>query len=65
MLERGRGRLVFVSSESALNIPPEMVHYGTTKLAQLGVARGLAESVAGSGLTVNSVLPGVDVDAGP
>jgi NAD(P)-dependent dehydrogenase (short-subunit alcohol dehydrogenase family) len=58
MIERGWGRIVFVSSESALNIPAEMVHYGTTKLAQLGVARGLAESVAGSGVTVNSVLPG-------
>jgi len=58
MVERGWGRVVFVSSESALNIPVEMVHYGVTKLAQLGVARGLAESVAGSGVTVNSVLPG-------
>jgi NAD(P)-dependent dehydrogenase (short-subunit alcohol dehydrogenase family) len=58
MLERGWGRVVFVSSESALHIPPEKVHYGTTKLAQLGVARGSAESVAGSGVTVNSVLPG-------
>jgi NAD(P)-dependent dehydrogenase (short-subunit alcohol dehydrogenase family) len=58
MVERGWGRVVFVSSESALAIPPEMVHYGVTKLAQLGVARGFAESVAGSGVTVNSVLPG-------
>ena len=58
MLERGWGRLVFVSSESALNIPAEMVHYGVTKLAQLGVARGLAESVPRSGVTVNAVLPG-------
>jgi len=58
MLERGWGRIVFVSSESALNIPAEMVHYGATKLAQLGVARGLAESIPGSGVTVNSVLPG-------
>jgi NAD(P)-dependent dehydrogenase (short-subunit alcohol dehydrogenase family) len=58
MLESGWGRVIFVSSESALNIPAEMVHYGATKLAQLGVARGLAESVAGSGVTVNSVLPG-------
>ena len=49
---------MFVSSESALNIPAEMVHYGVTKLAQLGVARGLAESIPGSGVTVNSVLPG-------
>jgi len=58
MVERGWGRVVFVSSESAVHIPPEMVHYGTTKLAQLGVARGMAESVAGSGVTVNSILPG-------
>jgi NAD(P)-dependent dehydrogenase (short-subunit alcohol dehydrogenase family) len=58
MVERGWGRVIFVSSESALHIPKEMVHYGTTKLAQLGVARGMAESVAGSGVTVNSVLPG-------
>jgi len=58
MVTRGWGRVVFVSSESALHIPKEMVHYGTTKLAQLGVARGLAESVSGSGVTVNSILPG-------
>ncbi len=58
MLERDWGRVIFVSSESALMIPPEMVHYGMSKLAQLGVARGYAESVAGSGVTVNSVLPG-------
>lgn len=58
MVERGWGRIVFVSSESAIHIPPEMVHYGMTKLAQLGVARGLAESVSGTGVTINSVLPG-------
>lgn len=58
MLQRRWGRVVFVSSELALNIPAEMVHYGMTKLAQLGVARGLAESIPGSGVTVNSVLPG-------
>ena len=58
MIERAWGRVVFVSSDAALNTPPEMVHYGTTKLAQLAVARGLAESVPGSGVTVNSVLPG-------
>lgn len=52
------GRIIFVSSESALNIPVEMVHYGMTKAAQLAVARGIAESVAGTGVTVNSVLPG-------
>lgn len=52
------GRIVFVSSESALQIPTEMMHYGMTKTAQLAVARGLAETLAGSGVTVNSVLPG-------
>ena len=52
------GRVIFVSSESGVNIPVEMIHYGTTKAAQLAVARGLAESVAGTGITVNSVLPG-------
>jgi NAD(P)-dependent dehydrogenase (short-subunit alcohol dehydrogenase family) len=52
------GRIIFVSSESAVQIPAEMVHYGVTKTAQLAVARGLAESVAGTGITVNSVLPG-------
>jgi NAD(P)-dependent dehydrogenase (short-subunit alcohol dehydrogenase family) len=58
MVERRWGRIVFISSESALNIPVEMIHYGMTKTAQLAVARGLAESVAGTGVTVNSVLPG-------
>ena len=58
MLRSGWGRVVFVSSESGLNIPAEMVHYGVTKLAQLGVARGFAEAIAGSRVTVNSVLPG-------
>jgi NAD(P)-dependent dehydrogenase (short-subunit alcohol dehydrogenase family) len=58
MLERNWGRIVFVSSESALNIPPEMIHYGMTKTAQLAVARGLAELTAGTHVTVNSVLPG-------
>jgi NAD(P)-dependent dehydrogenase (short-subunit alcohol dehydrogenase family) len=52
------GRIVFISSESAVQIPSEMVHYGMTKTAQLAVSRGLAESVAGTGITVNSVLPG-------
>lgn len=57
---RGRnwGRVVFVSSESAVQIPAEMIHYGMTKTAQLAVARGVAETVAGTGITVNSVLPG-------
>jgi NAD(P)-dependent dehydrogenase (short-subunit alcohol dehydrogenase family) len=58
MVQRGWGRIVFISSESALNIPVEMIHYGMTKTAQLAIARGLAESVAGTGVTVNSVLPG-------
>ena len=52
------GRIIFISSESALQIPAEMIHYGVTKTAQIAVARGLAEAVAGSGITVNSVLPG-------
>lgn len=52
------GRIIFISSESALQIPTEMIHYGMTKTAQLAVSRGLAESVAGTGITVNSVLPG-------
>jgi NAD(P)-dependent dehydrogenase (short-subunit alcohol dehydrogenase family) len=58
MLERDWGRIVFISSESALNTPAEMVHYGMTKTAQLAISRGLAELTAGSGVTVNSVLPG-------
>lgn len=58
MIEAGWGRVVFVSSESALQIPPEMMHYGMTKTAQLAVSRGLAEMCAGTGVTVNSVLPG-------
>jgi NAD(P)-dependent dehydrogenase (short-subunit alcohol dehydrogenase family) len=52
------GRIIFISSESAVQIPAEMIHYGTTKTAQLGVSRGLAEAVAGTGITVNSILPG-------
>jgi NAD(P)-dependent dehydrogenase (short-subunit alcohol dehydrogenase family) len=52
------GRIIFISSESGIQIPAEMIHYGTTKTAQLAVSRGLAESLAGTGITVNSVLPG-------
>jgi len=52
------GRIIFISSESGVQIPAEMVHYGMTKSAQISVARGIAESVAGTGITVNSVLPG-------
>ena len=58
MKDRNWGRIVFVSSESAINIPAEMIHYGMTKTAQLAVARGLAETTAGTAVTVNSVLPG-------
>jgi NAD(P)-dependent dehydrogenase (short-subunit alcohol dehydrogenase family) len=58
MIERGWGRIVFISSESALQIPKEMIHYGMTKTAQLAIARGLAETTAGTNVTVNSVLPG-------
>jgi NAD(P)-dependent dehydrogenase (short-subunit alcohol dehydrogenase family) len=58
MRRQGWGRIVFVSSESGLQIPAEMIHYGMTKTAQLALARGVAESVAGTGITVNSVLPG-------
>jgi NAD(P)-dependent dehydrogenase (short-subunit alcohol dehydrogenase family) len=52
------GRIIFISSKSALQIPVEMIHYGVTKTAQIALARGLAEAVAGTGITVNSVLPG-------
>lgn len=58
MLEKKWGRIIFISSESALQIPAEMVHYGMTKTAQLAVARGIAESFPASGVTVNSVLAG-------
>jgi len=58
MLQRNWGRVVFISSESGLNIPAEMIHYGVTKTAQIALARGLAETTAGTGVTVNSVLPG-------
>ncbi len=58
MLTKNWGRIIFISSESALNIPAEMIHYGVTKTAQLSLARGLAEMTVGSNVTVNSVLPG-------
>jgi NAD(P)-dependent dehydrogenase (short-subunit alcohol dehydrogenase family) len=64
MVQRGWGRVVFISSESGLNIPVEMIHYGMTKTAQLAVSRGLAESVAGTGVTVNAVLPGLTMSEG-
>ena len=58
MVTAGWGRVVFISSESGLNIPKEMIHYGFTKTAQLAVSRGLAEALANTGVTVNAVLPG-------
>ena len=58
MVKRGWGRVLFISSESALNIPKEMIHYGMTKTAQLSVSHGLAMELAGTGVTVNTVLPG-------
>src|SRR5258706_2340096 len=58
MRRRDWGRIIFISSESAVQIPSEMIHYGVTKTAQVAVARGLAEAVAGTGITVNSILPG-------
>jgi NAD(P)-dependent dehydrogenase (short-subunit alcohol dehydrogenase family) len=64
MRARNWGRVVFVSSESAVQIPAEMIHYGTTKTAQLAVARGLAETTVGTGVTVNSVLPGPTASEG-
>jgi NAD(P)-dependent dehydrogenase (short-subunit alcohol dehydrogenase family) len=64
MLKQNWGRIVFISSESAVNIPSEMIHYGMTKTAQLSVARGLAELTAGTGVTVNSVLPGPTMSEG-
>jgi NAD(P)-dependent dehydrogenase (short-subunit alcohol dehydrogenase family) len=64
MKKKGWGRIVFISSESAVQIPVEMIHYGFTKTAQLAISRGLAESTVGSGVTVNSVLPGPTASEG-
>jgi NAD(P)-dependent dehydrogenase (short-subunit alcohol dehydrogenase family) len=64
MRARNWGRIVFVSSESAVQIPAEMIHYGMTKTAQLAVARGIAETTVGTGVTVNSVLPGPTASEG-
>ena len=64
MLERNWGRVVFISSESGLNIPPEMIHYGFSKTANLSISRGLAKRVAGTGVTVNAVLPGPTLSDG-
>src|SRR5471030_2858619 len=58
MKAKNWGRVVFISSESGIQIPVEMIHYGVTKTAQLGLSRGLAEHCAGTGVTVNAVLPG-------
>ena len=64
MLKRNWGRIIFISSESALNIPKEMIHYGMTKTAQLAISRGLAEITRGTAVTVNSVLPGPTMSEG-
>ncbi len=64
MKQRNRGRIVFISSESGICPPAEMVHYGMTKSAQLSVSRGLAETCAGTAVTVNSVLPGPTLTEG-
>lgn len=64
MVERHWGRIIFVSSESALNIPADMIHYGFSKTAQLAIARGLAKRLAGTGVTVNSILPGPTLSEG-
>lgn len=64
MKQRNWGRVVFISSESAIQIPAEMIHYGVTKTAQLAVSRGMAETCVGTGVTVNAVLPGPTRSAG-
>lgn len=58
MMQRNWGRVIFIASESAIAIPSEMIHYGMTKTAQLAIARGLAETTKGTGVTINSVMPG-------
>ncbi len=64
MVEKKWGRIVFISSESGLNIPADMIHYGFTKTANLSVSRGLAKRLAGTGVTVNAVLPGPTLSEG-
>ena len=64
MKKRKRGRIVFISSESGIQIPAEMIHYGVTKTAQIALARGIAETCAGTGVTCNAVLPGPTASEG-
>ena len=64
MLKKNWGRIVFISSESAQHIPAEMIHYGMTKTAQVAISRGIAESIAGTGVTVNSILAGPTASEG-
>jgi NAD(P)-dependent dehydrogenase (short-subunit alcohol dehydrogenase family) len=64
MKDKGWGRIMFLSSESAIQIPAEMIHYGMTKTAQLAISRGLAETTAGTAVTVNSILPGPTASEG-
>src|SRR5438309_3470026 len=64
MKQRGQGRIIFISSESGLQIPTEMIQYGMTKAAQLAIARGMAETTTGTDVTVNSVLPGPTASEG-
>jgi NAD(P)-dependent dehydrogenase (short-subunit alcohol dehydrogenase family) len=64
MKQKNWGRIIFISSESALQIPTEMIHYGMTKTAQLAIARGLAETTTGTNVTVNAILPGPTASEG-